>query len=104
MTVPDFQRIMLPLLQYLSDTKEHPRKEVIEYISAHFKLTSEDRKELLPSGRQKKINNRVGWARTYMKKAGLLEYPKRGFMKISERGLKLLSEKPPWINIKTLEN
>jgi restriction system protein len=94
---------MLPLLKYLGDGKEHQLQETIEAMAQQFALTQEERKEVLPSGRQPIINNRVGWARTYMKKAGLVEYTKRGYFRITERGLKVLEEKPEGINIHFLE-
>lgn len=94
MTIPDFQAIMLPLLQYASDGKE--------YLADVFNLSNEERKELLPSGQQTVFDNRVGWARTHLKKAVLLEYPKRGFFQITERGKDLLIQNPTKINIKFL--
>jgi restriction system protein len=72
MVVPDFQSIMLPLLTIAGDSKEHTLSEVIDILSFQFHLSDEDRKELLPSGRQQKFVNRVGWSRTYLKKAGLI--------------------------------
>jgi len=73
MTIPDYQKAMLPLLKFLGDGKEHSLRQSIEHVSKLFNLTPEERSELLPSGKQAVIDNRVGWARTYMKKAGLLE-------------------------------
>lgn len=70
MAVPDFQSIMLPLLKFIADGEEHSLRETIDQLSDGFGLSDEDRKELLPSGQQAVFNNRVGWARTYMKKAG----------------------------------
>jgi len=99
MGVPDFQSIMLPLLKFASDKKEHSSRESIEYLAQEFDLTEEDRKELLPSGTQAVFDNRVGWARTYLKKAGLLESKKRGYFNITDEGLKVLEENPPKINI-----
>lgn len=103
MAIPDFQTIMLPLLKFLGGEKEHALREAIEFLANEFKLKEEERKELLPSGQQATFDNRVGWARTYMFKAGLLESTKRGYFKITERGLKVLSEKPEKINIRFLE-
>lgn len=68
MTVPDYQSVMLPLLKALGDGEEHGLHEVIETLADQFELTDEERRELLPSGRQAKFDNRVGWARTYLKK------------------------------------
>ena len=94
MAIPDYQSIMLPLLKLAGDRKEHSLREVIEALADEFKLTDEERKELLPSGRQATFDNRVGWARTYMKKAGLLESTKRGYFQITERGLDVLEQNP----------
>jgi restriction system protein len=81
--VPDYQSLMLPLLKLLADNKVHSIHELIDILSNKFKLTEEDRNALLPSGIQRIINNRVGWARTYMKKSGLVNAPKRGFQATS---------------------
>lgn len=94
---------MLPLLKYAEDKKEHPIREAIDHISDIFNLTLEQRKEFLPSGQQYIIDNRVGWARTYLKKAGLLESPKRSYFKITPLGLEVIKEKPSEINVKFLE-
>jgi restriction system protein len=103
MPIPDYQSIMLPLLKYASDKKEHSIRETIEYLSNLFKLTEQERKELLPSGQQYVFDNRVGWARTYLKKAGLLESTKRSFFKITDLGLDVLKKNPQEINVKFLE-
>lgn len=103
MPIPDYQTIMLPLLSFLKDQKEHSFNEVVEHISDQFNLSHEERKELLPSGKETIIHNRAGWARTYMVKAGLIESPRRGNMRISQRGLDVLNEKPNKINVKYLE-
>ncbi len=89
--IPDYQNLMLPLLKILRDGQEHSLSEVIETLANELQLTDEDRKELLPSGKQAKFDNRVGWARTYLKKAGLLESTGRGKFCITERGLELLA-------------
>jgi restriction system protein len=98
MTIPDYQSIMLPLLKLAGDRQEHSLREVIEALADEFYLTDEERKELLPSGRQATFDNRVGWARTYLKKAGLLESIKRGYFQITERGLDVLKQNPPEID------
>lgn len=103
MAVPDFQSIMLPLLECLKDKKEHTLREVIEKISEKFNLTEEERGIMLPSGKQPMIDNRVGWARTYMKKAKFIDMPRRGYMRISERGMEILKQNPSKININFLK-
>lgn len=99
MAIPDYQSLMLPFLKFASDQKEHSKKEVFDYLASSFKVSETELKELLPSGRQEIFDNRVGWARTYLKKAGLLEYPKRGFFRITPRGLEVLQKHPPKINV-----
>ena len=73
MAIPDYQSLMLPLLKLAQDGQDNSLSEAIDTLALEFGLTSEERKELLASGRQARFDNRVGWARTYMKKAGLLE-------------------------------
>src|SRR5215211_6454056 len=102
-TIPDYQTVMLPLLRYAADKREHSTREAIEELANHFGLTEDERKELLPSGSQATFDNRVGWARTYMKKAGLLESPRRGYFLITEQGVQALKQKPEMINVKFLE-
>lgn len=102
MAIPDYQTIMLPLLKFAGDKQEHSIRETIEHIAVLFKLNEQDRKELLPSGQQYVIDNRVGWARTYLKKAGLLETPKRSYFTITDLGLEVLRKNIPEINIKYL--
>jgi len=102
MTIPDFQTIMLPFLRYLEDGKEHSLRETREYLSNVFSLSEEERKELLPSGQQPVFNNRVGWARTFLGKAGLLSSTRRGYFQITERGQKVLAQNPDKISRKSL--
>lgn len=102
MSIPDFQSIMLPLLEYAGDGKEHYLREAITSLAEVFNLSNEERKELLSSGQQAVFDNRVGWARTHLKKAGLLESPKRGFFQITDRGKEILKLNPPEINVKFL--
>lgn len=102
MPIPDFQLLMLPILQLSRDGEEHSLRETIEKLGARFKLSDEERKELLPSGQQYLFDNRVGWARTYLKKAGLLESTRRGYFRITEKGIKVLEENPRAVNQKYL--
>ena len=86
MTIPDYQSLMLPLLKFASDGKEHPIKEATQQLADEFGLTLEERKEMLPSGRQPIFRNRVGWAKTYLKQAGVLAPVRRGTFRITDRG------------------
>ena len=94
MAIPDYQTIMLPLLEYSGDNEEHSLREAINHLAQLFDLSQEEQKELLPSGRQATFNNRVGWARTYLKKAGLVKYTRRAHFQITERGLEVLQQNP----------
>lgn len=103
MAIPDFQSVMLPLLNFAADQQEHSLQDTVEALAVIFALTLEEREELLPSGKQARFDNRVAWARSYFKQAGLVENTRRGFFKISQRGLDLLKTAPNKINIKLLE-
>ena len=94
---------MLPFLRILQDGNEHQSRDVIEAAANHFGLTTEEREQLLPSGNQRVFDNRMGWARTYQKKAGLLEYPKRGLSQITPRGKEVLAQNPDSIDAKYLQ-
>lgn len=96
--IPTYEQIMLPFLEYLSDNKIHSLNDTHEHLCQKFQLTDSEIRELLPSGRQAIFRNRIGWARTYLKKAGLLDSPKRAHFKITQRGLELLNEKLNEIN------
>lgn len=103
MAIPDYQTCMLPFLRFLGDGKEHSLREAEESLGETFNLSDAERAELLPSGQQGIFKNRIGWARTYLKKACLVEAPKRGVFKITDRGLKILSANPARIDGKFLE-
>ncbi len=103
MAIPDFQTIMLPLLKCIGDQQEHSLRQAIDILINQFNLTGEEQRELLPSGQQPIFLNRVGWARTHLKKAGLLKSTRRGFFCITERGLDILKQNPLKINIRFLE-
>ena len=101
MTIPDFQTIMLPFLQFSSDGKMHNFLEATDALAKEFKLTPEEIDTLIPSGQQR-FANRVGWAKTHLKKAGLIDYPQRGHFQITQRGVNVLKETPEAIDMKYL--
>ncbi|MEM3147219.1 MAG: winged helix-turn-helix domain-containing protein, partial [Archaeoglobaceae archaeon] len=103
MPIPDFQTIMLPLLQCFDDGQEHSTQELIETLAKEFSLLEEELNALLPSGKQTIFYNRVGWARTYLTKAGLLEMSRRSYYRITERGRQVLKSNPSRIDMKFLE-
>src|SRR5690606_318371 len=92
MSIPKYHELMLPMLRELSDGNEKTISELKTNLAAKFKLSEEELKELLPSGNQQVFDNRVGWARTYLKKAMLIESARRGVFKITDRGRAVLKE------------
>jgi len=93
---------MLPLLKIAGDGKEHNLTASIETLAQQFGLNEQERNELLPSGKQRKFDNRVGWARTYLQKAHLLSYTGRSKFCITDQGMKVLKDNTTYINIKFL--
>jgi restriction system protein len=102
MAIPDYQTLMLPLLQLLNDGQEHLLREAVQELANKFNLTDEERSQLLPSGVSTIIGNRVGWARTYLQKAGLIESRKRGCLQLSSRGRSVLKGSPLKIDVEFL--
>ncbi len=103
MAIPNYQTLMLPVLRLASDGKEHKFSQAVEELASEFDLTTEEVSELLPSGSQSVFNNRVGWARSYLKQAGLLMSPKRGFFTITQKGAELLATNPVQVDTSVLE-
>lgn len=103
MSIPDFQSLMLPLLVFAKDGETHTLGEARKRLSSIFSLTPEEVEELLPSGRQRRFDNRVAWAKVYLEQAGLLQSPKRGQFKITAEGKSFLSTNPIQINITALD-
>lgn len=103
MAIPNYQTLMLPVLKLAADNTEHKFSQAVEALADEFNLSAEERAEVLPSGSQAVFNNRVGWARSYLKQAGLLESPKRGYFKITDVGVTLLQTNPSKIDASDLE-
>ncbi|NIR48673.1 restriction endonuclease [candidate division KSB1 bacterium] len=103
MAIPDYQTIMLPLLRFAGDGRIHTFREAVYALAEEFSLSEAERTELLPSGQQPIFDNRVGWASTYLKKAGLLDAPQRGSIQITERGKEILSKNPQRIDVQFLD-
>lgn len=104
MAIPTYEECMLPLMKIAEDGKEHLFKETIDTLITRFNLTDEEKQQLLPSGSAFVINNRIGWARTYLTKAGLLLKTRRGYFQISEEGKEFLKRNPHFINTKMLSD
>ena len=94
MAIPDYESLMLPILQYLSDDSERRTSEIVSHIASRFSLSEEEMRVLIPSGRAKVVHNRVGWACTYLRKAGLIHSRQRGFNRITDDGKKVVADRP----------
>ena len=103
MSVPDFQTVMLPLLRFAADGVEHSMTDAREALAKEFALTPEERAEMLPSGRVRRFDNRVAWAKVYLTRAGLLTSERRAHFSLSQRGREMLTKPPARIDIPFLE-
>ncbi len=103
MPIPDFQALFLPYLQFLSNGEPHNTSEAEEYLAGIFKISDEQRKEQIPSGKAYRFRNRIAWVIAHFKQAQLVELVSRGIYKITTRGLELLAEKPKTLNVKSLK-
>ena len=100
--IPDYQTIMLPLLKRTSDGKEHKMREITDTLAKEFSLSDEDLNVLISNGTQSIFYNRVSWAKTYLKKACLVENVGKGTIRITKRGREVLNKNPKNIDIKML--
>jgi restriction system protein len=103
MAIPDYQTLMLPVLELAGSGGELKFRDMVDSLAQEFRLTAVERSERLPSGSAFLFDNRVGWARTHLKHAGLLESPKRGVLRISDRGKAALASQPARIDMKFLD-
>jgi len=103
MPIPDYQTVMLPLLQLTADQKEHSMQDATDALAVQFELSEKEIMQLLPSARKRIFYDRVGWALTYLKKAGAITAPRRGRFEISQRGLDILKDPPDRISVSFLE-
>ena len=92
MAIPKFSELLLPVLRASGDGMEHRERNLISQLADALRLSAEDRTELLPSGGSR-FGNRVGWAITYLKKAGLLDRG-RGVVGVTDEGRRLLQDPP----------
>jgi restriction system protein len=100
--IPDFQTLMRPVLELHAGGADHESATVVASMADHFELSADERVEMLPLGGQKLLNNRVAWSITHMAQAGLLERPRRGATRITDRGQKVLAENPDRVDMKVL--
>ena len=104
MAIPDYQSLMLPVLQIASDGRDYQTKDIISRLIDSYGMTDEEKTRLLPSGTSHVFGSRVAWAKTYLKQAGLLSSPRRGVFHITDDGLELLSKNPTFIDNTVLAN
>jgi restriction system protein len=102
MAIPDFQSLMRPLLAAHSDGEEHKNRDLVNALAEEFGLTEEERREMLPSGGARLFDNRVGWAKSHVSQAGLLEAPRRAISVLTDKGRQVLAEHPDRVDLKTL--
>ena len=102
MPIPDYQTFMRPVLLILSGGQTWKMRDLYARLAAEFSLTDADLAEMLPSGRQSTYMNRIGWAKTYLVKAGALHSPQRGTVEITARGQQLLEQFPEGVTTKAL--
>jgi restriction system protein len=101
MAIPDYQTLMLPVLQLASEGEQRVA-DVVDLLADRLGLTDEERQKLLPSGRQRVLHNRIHWAKFYLTKAGFLSSPGRGRFSVTQLGKELLAEKPARIDVSVL--
>lgn len=104
MAIPDFQTLMLPLLELLKDGNSVKLSEMVEIMSDKYNLTEDERNEMLASGNSRTMYNRVAWAKQYLKNSELIDSPEKGAFKITEKGLNVLKTKPERIDLRFLKN
>lgn len=98
MSIPKYYEMYRPFLDCLKDGQNHYIKDITVIVADKLKLSKQELEELLPSGKQGIFRNRIGWTRTYLKKAGLIENPSRGVFTITDEGKAVLSQNPAVIN------
>lgn len=103
MAIPDFQTLMLPILELLKDGKPVKLSDMVVIMSDKYNLTEEERNEWLPSKAQKTMYNRVAWAKQYLKNAELIDSPEKGAFVITQKGLKVLKNNPAKIDLRFLK-
>jgi restriction system protein len=104
LTIPDFQTAMRPLLEAHEEQVEWARGPLLDWLADRFELTDGDRQEPLPSGRQRRFDNRIAWATTHLFQAGLLERPRRGVTRITDRGRQVLRDHPERVDMSVLNH
>lgn len=103
MAVPGFQEMFIHFLRSLADGETRHTSSIRSFVSEEMNLSEEDREEMIPSGQSTRLANRVGWARTHLRKARLIEQVKRGHYRITDAGKALLASPPENLNLHYLD-
>ena len=103
MAIPGFQDLMLPILKLSEDKQEHNIREIIDSLAISFNLSDDEKKLPNSKSKQFKFDNRVRWALSYLKQAKLLESPVNGRFSLTDRGVEVLEENPPIVNLTYLK-
>lgn len=104
MAIPDFQTLMRPILAAHKERTEWERGPLRERLADEFSLTSDERGEMLPSGRQRRFDNRVAWSTTHLFQAGLLDRPRRGVTRLTDRGRDVLARNADRVDMVVLND
>lgn len=100
--IPDFQTILRPILDELSDGSTRRVRDLVDAMSERFQLSQEDRAALLPSGRQRRMDNRVNWSVSHLFQAGLVTRPARGQVALTPAGREVLAAHPERVDMRVL--
>ena len=103
MPIPDFQTLMRPVLVAHEDGSERSTAALRDEIAAEFLISEVERQEMIPSGRARLFDNRVGWTLTHLSQAGALERTRRGHTRITARGRDLIAEHAKRVDMSTLD-
>ena len=103
MAIPDYEKLMYPVLKLLGENKELSGSQIEDLVAKYVNLSNEDLQLRYPNNSKRIFKDRVDWARTYLKKAGLIDSPQRGTSRITTLGTKILKDKPKEINNKFLK-
>lgn len=87
MDIPKFNETFLPILEVLSDGQTISGRELLQKVEARFysQLPEELLLQTTKSG-DRLIENRIAWGKSYLKKGGLVHYPQRGLVQITQKG------------------
>jgi restriction system protein len=103
LAIPTYEDRLFPLLKFSSDSQEHSVRDPIDYTAKRFNLSEEEKNRLEPSKKRTLLYIRIAWALTYLKQAGLMSSTKRGFFRITDRGIGVLKQNPKEIDVKYLQ-